>query len=120
MTNATTLAQSAKKRRIRRVRARISGTAERPRISTRRTLRHISAQLIDDVAGKTIASASDRDIKKTADMKPVDMAREVGKLLASRAVALGVKKAVFDRRDKKYHGRIQALADGAREGGLEL
>jgi large subunit ribosomal protein L18 len=120
MNQAKLRAQQARTRRVARVRARISGTPERPRISTRRTLRHISAQLIDDTSGKTIVAATDVDVKKTKNMKPVEVAREVGKTLASRAVALGLKKAVFDRRDKKYHGRVQALADGAREGGLEL
>lgn len=87
-------------------------------MAVNRTLHHISVQLIDDAAGKTLVSASDKDVKAGKDAKPVDIAREVGKELAKRASVKKIGKAVFDRRDKKYHGRVQAVAEGAREGGL--
>lgn len=100
-----------------RNRARISGTAMRPRLAVRRSLKHIYAQLIDDLTGKTLVAASDAEIKmKTA--KPLAIATEVGKALAKKAIEKKINAAVFDRRDKKYHGRVKALADGAREGGL--
>lgn len=105
-------------RRAARVRATVRGTAERPRLSVFRSLRHISVQLIDDVAGKTLASASDTDV--TAKGKPVEMAREVGKAVAAKAKAAGVTMAVFDRGSYRYHGRVAAVAEGAREGGLNF
>lgn len=113
---------TAKARRIARVRATISGTASRPRLAVARSLAHISAQLIDDVAGKTLAAAADRDIaeKDRKGMKKTELATSVGKLLAERAKAKGVEQAVFDRRDKQYHGRVKALAEGAREAGLKF
>ena len=103
--------------RIRRVRAKISGTAERPRLTVRRSLAHIYAQVIDDVSGKTLVAASDADVK-AAGLKKAEVATEVGKLIAERAMAKKVTTVVFDRRDKKYHGRVKALADGARAAGL--
>ena len=112
--------QAQRDRRIARVRAKISGTSERPRLAVHRSLAHISAQLIDDTSGRTLVAARDVDIKP-ADQKgkkKTDIAMMVGKLIAERAVAKGVKTAVFDRRDKKYHGRVRALAEGAREAGL--
>ena len=112
------LANAQRARRTARVRSRIQGTAERPRLAVSRSLKHISAQLIDDVAGKTLAAASDKDVKKTKDMKPVAVAEAVGKTLAERATAKKIVKVVFDRRDKRYHGRVKAVADGARAGGL--
>ncbi|MFA5185095.1 MAG: 50S ribosomal protein L18 [Patescibacteria group bacterium] len=108
----------AKARRIIRVRAKISGTAARPRLAVRRSLNHIYAQLIDDVAKKTLASASDKEIK--GKFNKTEVAAEVGKLLAGKAVAKKIEAAVFDRRDKRFHGRVKALADGAREGGLKF
>jgi large subunit ribosomal protein L18 len=105
-------------RRAKRVRARIMGTKERPRLTVSRTLKHISAQLIDDTTGHTLASASDS--KLTSKGKPVEVAREVGKALAAAAKAAGVNEAVFDRGSFRYHGRVAALADGAREGGLQF
>lgn len=108
---------AARARRIARVRAKVRGTAERPRLAVRRSLAHIYAQLIDDVAGKTLAAASDADVKNT-DVQKTDVAREVGKVLAERALAKKISHIVFDRRDKKYHGRVKALAEGAREAGL--
>jgi large subunit ribosomal protein L18 len=112
--------QNARVRRVARVRTRISGTAERPRLAVHRSLRHISAQLIDDVTRKTIVSASDKDVKAGKDTKPMQLAAEVGKLIASRAAEKKISAVVFDRRDKRYHGRVKALAEGAREGGLDF
>ncbi len=103
-------------RRVLRVRAKISGTAERPRLAVVRSLKHISVQVIDDTSGKTIVSASDKDLKGTK----LEKANAVGKLIAERAKAKGVSAVVFDRRDKQYHGRVRAVAEGAREGGLQF
>jgi large subunit ribosomal protein L18 len=107
----------AKVRRVARTRARIHGTKARPRLAVRRSLKHIYAQLIDDAAGKTLVSASDREVTSKS-AKPLEIAMEVGKVLAGKAKEMKINSAVFDRRDKKYHGRVKALADGAREGGL--
>lgn len=115
--NTQTRTLAAKERRIARVRAKISGTTERPRLAVRRSLAHIYAQVIDDVSRKTIAAASDADVKAKG-LKKAEVATEVGKVLAERAKAKGVSSVVFDRRDKRYHGRVKALADGARAGGL--
>lgn len=104
-------------RRLRRMRSRVRGTAERPRLAVKRSLKHISAQIIDDATGRTLAAASDRDLGKTTGTK-TEVSKQVGALLATRAKEKGVTAVVFDRRDKKYHGRIAALAEGAREGGL--
>ena len=111
----------ARKRRHSRVRKKIAGTADRPRLVVTRSARHILVQIVDDTVGKTLAAASsmEKDLKKTSGDKS-DKSREVGKLLASRAKAAGVSSVVFDRGGNKYHGRIAALADGAREGGLEF
>lgn len=108
---------TAKERRIARVRAVVNGTAERPRLAVARSLKHISAQLIDDVNGKTLVAAADRDVD-TKGKKKSEAAMLVGKLIAERAKAKGVTKVVFDRRDKRYHGRVKAVADGARDAGL--
>jgi large subunit ribosomal protein L18 len=111
-------------RRTRRVRRELKeGAGGRPRLSVHRSSRHIYAQLIDDAQGRTLASASslEKDMKgklKTGADKAA--AAEVGKLLAERAVGAGVSEVVFDRGGYKYHGRIKALADGAREGGLKF
>ena len=105
-----------------RVRAKVSGTAERPRLNVYRSLNHIYTQLIDDASGTTLASAS-TVFKKGEDRKAggnVAAAQEVGKLIAERAQAAGVKKVVFDRGGYLYHGRVKALADAAREAGLEF
>lgn len=104
------------KRRIQRVRAKISGTAERPRLAVFRSNCAIYGQLINDEIGKTLAAASSTEIKTEA--KPVELAREVGKLLAKKAKEAKITSAVFDRRSYQYHGRVQALAEGARDGGL--
>jgi len=112
--------QNSRARRVVRVRSRVKGTSVRPRLAVNRTLRSISAQIIDDAKGATLVSASERDLAAAAKKgkKPVEIAAEVGKALAKKAVAAKVVKVVFDRRDKRFHGRVKALAEGAREGGL--
>ena len=114
---------SALVRRKRRVRKKVSGTTERPRLSVFRSNKNIYAQLIDDLSGETLASASTIDSElrdKVASVKKTEAAREVGKLLASRAQSKGFNKVVFDRNGNLYHGRVAAVAEGAREGGLEF
>jgi len=110
--------EARRKRRHKRVRAALSGTAVRPRLNVFRSLNHIYAQIIDDVKGVTLTSASsqDKEIKDAGGNKKT--AREVGKLLAERAKTVGVTTVVFDRGGYLYHGRVQELAEGAREGGL--
>ncbi len=106
--------------RHRRVRAKISGTEARPRLAVYRSLKHIKVQFIDDVAGKTILSVSDSAVKAGSKSTPVQIAALVGRLAAERALQLGIKKVVFDRGGYAYHGRVKALAEGAREVGLEF
>jgi large subunit ribosomal protein L18 len=105
-----------------RIRAKVSGTAERPRLNVYRSLNHIYTQLIDDANGITIASASTVTPKGTERKAGgnVEAARTVGKLIAERAAEKGIKKVVFDRGGYLYHGRVKALADAAREAGLEF
>ena len=105
-------------RRRRRVRAKVRGTAERPRLSVFRSNRGISAQLIDDDAGRTLASASWKGVSSTGSK--TDQANAVGKALAEAAKKAGIEQCVFDRAGYLYHGRVKALAEGAREGGLEF
>lgn len=102
-----------------RIRARIIGAAKRPRLNVYRSLQHIYAQLIDDQAGKTLVSASDLELK-SKKLKKTDKAKEVGKLIAQKAQEKKINKVVFDRAGFKFHGRVKAVADGAREGGLEF
>jgi large subunit ribosomal protein L18 len=104
-------------RRRRRVRAKVRGTAERPRISVFRSNRGIFAQLIDDDAGRTLASVNWTE-SELRGLGRMEQAQRAGTLLADRALAAGVESAVFDRGGYKYHGRVKALADGAREAGL--
>jgi large subunit ribosomal protein L18 len=104
-------------KRRRRVRAKVRGTAERPRIAVFRSNRGIAAQLIDDDAGRTLAAVNWIEAP-LRDLKGSEQAKKAGELLAERAQAAGVQSAVFDRGGYQYHGRVQALADGAREGGL--
>ena len=111
--------QARRSRRATRVRVKVRGTAERPRLSVYRSLRHISAQLIDDVAGKTIVAASDRQLE-TKGKKPAEVAMLVGAELATRAKTAGITTIVFDRGPYLYHGRVKAVAEGAREGGLNF
>jgi len=101
------------------VRKKVSGAPERPRLVVTRSARHISAQVIDDTRGRTLASASTMEatLRSTTGDKS-DKAKQVGGLIAERAKAVGIKTVVFDRAGYKYHGRVAALADGAREGGL--
>ncbi len=110
-----------RQRRRRGMRKRIFGTPDRPRLSIYRSLRYLYAQVIDDVAGRTIAAASSRDAEfkgeSTGDIKA---AKTVGTLLAQRAGQAGVKQVQFDRNGLRYHGRVKALADAAREGGLQF
>jgi len=106
-------------RRRRRVRAKVVGTAARPRLSVRRSNRGVFAQLVDDESGRTIAAAQWTEAE-VRDLKPMELATRVGALLADRAKAAGVERAVFDRGGYRYHGRVKALADGAREGGLAI
>lgn len=105
-----------KVRRQKRARAKIFGTASRPRLAVSRSNRYILAQLIDDTKGKTLASASDKDLKG----QKTESALAVGRLIAQKAQQLGVTTVVFDRRGFQYHGRVKAVADGAREGGLKF
>ena len=110
----------ARLRRHRRVRRQILGTAERPRLVVFRSNRGIQAQLVDDVERKTLASAGHGELKKTFKGSKTEQAAEVGKLLAANAKKAGVETVVFDRGGYLYHGRVKALAEGAREGGLNL
>lgn len=112
-----------RERRHRRVRARVMGTAQRPRLNVFRSLSNIYAQVIDDQAGHTLVSAStvDREIAKQIEGKSkIESAKIVGEALAERAKAAGISQVVFDRGGYRYHGRIAALAEGARAGGLEF
>ncbi len=114
---------AARIRRHKRVRSRISGTPERPRLNVFRSLAEIYAQVIDDQGGRTLASAStiDEKLRKEMDgMTKTEQARLVGKAIAERARALGIKQVVFDRGGYRFIGRVKALADAAREGGLEF
>ena len=113
-------------RRVRqaRVRKKVSGTPERPRLSVFRSLKHIYAQVIDDSTGRTIVAASSQEALKIASDDSsgpkTEVSGVVGKVLAERALAAGVTQVVFDRGGCKYHGRVKALADGSREGGLQF
>ena len=111
--------REARERRHRRVRGKLTGTAERPRLVVFRSNRGIEAQLVDDLDGKTLAAASWLQLKKFKGSK-TEQAAEVGKLLAAKASEAGIEAAVFDRGGYLYHGRVKALADGAREGGLKF
>jgi len=119
--DVSTARRLAKARRHFRLRKKVAGSVERPRLSVHRSARHIHAQLIDDLAGRTLAAASSIE----ADVRAVDgdkkaRAAKVGQLLAARAKDAGVSRVVFDRGGNNYHGRIAALADAAREAGLEF
>ncbi len=117
MSVKTKEAQRLKRRR--RVRAKVRGTAERPRISVFRSNRGIAAQLIDDDAGRTLAAVNWIEAP-LRELRGSEQAKRAGELLAARAKAAGIEAAVFDRGGYQYHGRVQALADGAREGGLNF
>jgi large subunit ribosomal protein L18 len=108
----------ARVRRHSRVRKKVAGTAERPRLAVYRSNRHIYVQLIDDRAAATLAAASDAEIENLKGK--TDRAKEVGKLIADRAKGAGIDQVVFDRGGRRYHGRVAAVAEGAREGGLQI
>ncbi len=108
-----------REKRRRRVRRKVSGTAQRPRLSVYRSNIHIYAQLIDDDAGHTLLAADSREVGGEAENR-TEAARQVGELVARRAAEAGIEAVVFDRGGNKYHGRIAALAEGARSGGLRL
>jgi large subunit ribosomal protein L18 len=110
----------ARERRHKRVRGKVTGTSERPRLVVTRSNRGIVAQLVDDVDGRTLASATWLQLNKSFKGNKTDQATEVGKLLASNAKAAGIETVVFDRGGYLYHGRVKALADAAREGGLRF
>ena len=113
----------ARKRRHRRVRVRVVGTKERPRLNVFRSLRHTYAQVIDDRAGHTLVSASTAEpevAKEAKDKNKSEQAAIVGRVVAERAQKAGIKKVVFDRGGFRYHGRVKALAEAAREGGLDF
>ena len=109
-------------RRHFRVRKRVTGTTERPRLVVSRSSRHVFAQIVDDTSGRTLVSAStmEADLRAAAGVGKTAKAKQVGQLLAQRAIAAGVGPVVFDRGGYQYHGRVAAIADGAREGGLTL
>jgi len=117
---STLTKRQARERRHRRIRGKVAGTAERPRLAVFRSNRGIFAQLIDDETGKTLAGASWLGLAKTFKGNKSEQAAEVGKALAKAAKAAGVETCVFDRGGYLYHGRVKALADGAREGGLQF
>jgi large subunit ribosomal protein L18 len=111
----------ARTKRHRRVRKKVSGTGERPRLAVFRSNRHIYAQLIDDTTGRTLASASTADAGlRAGPTATVDAAKAVGQLVGERAKAAGISRVVFDRGGFRYHGRVAALCDGARAAGLEV
>ena len=120
----TKISHDEHRRRVhQRVRAKIAGAAERPRLNVYRSLAHIYAQLVDDATGKTIVSASSLDKEMRKELKGggnIAAAKVVGRILAERAKAKGVTAVVFDRGGYKYHGRVKAVSDGAREAGLEF
>ena len=111
------------KRQVRkkRIRAKISGTKERPRLSVAKSIKHIYVQIINDETKKTLVAAHDKELKgKLAKLPKTDKAKELGKLIAEKAVAKKINKVVFDRRGHPYHGRIKAVAEGARKAGLKF
>ena len=113
--------QAARMRRHLRIRKKVSGTTERPRLAVFRSLEHIYAQVIDDTAGQTLVAAStlDKDLRDAAGKKS-ELAAKVGALIGERAKAAGIERVVFDRGGYQYHGRIKALAEAAREAGLDF
>ena len=115
---ATLQKRMHREKRRKRVRRKVAGTAARPRLSVYRSNVHIYAQLIDDDAQATLAAADSREVGEAENRK--DAARKVGELIANKASEAGIETVVFDRGGNKYHGRIAALAEGAREGGLKL
>jgi large subunit ribosomal protein L18 len=118
----TSKAHARRERHV-RLRKKVSGTPQRPRLCVRRSLHHLYAMLVDDARGHTLASASTRDAALSGDLSSktnVDAAKAVGSAIAAKAKAAGISEVVFDRGGYKYHGRVRALADAAREAGLEF
>ena len=111
---------AARQKRHERIRLRLSGSPERPRLAVFRSLNHIYAQVIDDTTGKTLAAASSLEKELKGSGRKTDEAKTVGRLIAERAKSAGVESVVFDRAGFRYHGRIKSLADAAREAGLEF
>jgi large subunit ribosomal protein L18 len=114
-----------RKRRHQRVRKKVFGTPERPRLVVHRSLRNLQGQVVDDVSGRVLVGASTlaaelKELREEAGTRKIDLGRAAGKLLAERARAAGISKVVFDRGGYLYHGRVAAFAEGAREGGLEF
>ena len=107
-------------RRHKKIRMNMHGTSDRPRLFVYRSNQHIYAQLIDDDKAKILISASDKDVKAKKGEKKADIAKEVGKLIAKQAAEQKIEKAIFDRGGVLFHGRVKAVADGAREGGLKF
>jgi large subunit ribosomal protein L18 len=114
--------RAARQRRHRRIRVHLAGTAQRPRLSVFRSLQHVYAQVIDDSTGTTLVAAStnEPDSRGSLSGTKADRAREIGKAIAERARAKGIEAVVFDRGGYMYHGRVRAVAEGAREGGLQF
>ncbi len=114
--------RTARQRRHRRIRMKLSGTGERPRLSVFRSLQHIYAQVIDDTSGQTLVAASTNEptVRGTLSGSKTDQARSVGQTIATRAKEKGISSVVFDRGGYMYHGRVKALADAARDAGLEF
>ena len=120
---STLTTRQARERRHRRIRGKVHGTAERPRLVVYRSLNHIEGQVVDDVAGRTIVGISTNSPalrERRSELTKSDASREAGKLLAGKAREAGVTAVVFDRGGYLYHGRVKAFAEGAREGGLEF
>lgn len=120
MPSTAKAARQRRERRHRTIRKRLSGSAERPRMNVFRSSTNVYVQLIDDVLGTTVAAASTRDADAPKTGSKVERARAVGQLTADRARAIGITRVVFDRGGYLYHGRVKAIADGARAGGLEF
>lgn len=118
-TNPKTIARA---KRVRRIRKKISGTSERPRLRVFKSNKHMYAQIIDDMAGHTLVSMStvDKEFEASDEKGKVAVAKKIGVILANRAKAAGISKVIFDRGGSVYHGRVKSLSEGAREGGLEF
>lgn len=112
------LKNKRRERTVHRVRARISGTATKPRVAITRSLKHLAAQFIDDQSGKTLVAISDKEL--TVKGTKTEIATELGKAAAKKALDAGIKQVVLDRRWYKFHGRVKAFADGLREGGIQV
>ncbi|TSC96710.1 MAG: large subunit ribosomal protein L18 [Parcubacteria group bacterium Athens0714_26] len=114
------LKNKIKERRSKRTRAKIFGTAEKPRLSVFKSNKHTYAQLIDDIKSNTLVSASTMEIKKSGKIKKIDLSKSLGALIAEKATKAKIKQAIFDRGPYPYHGRVKNIAEGARESGLKI